>query len=195
MGMYSATSPIPTQIINSVYMTVEIINRLRSIRESFVELRSQLNDWKNTNRGFADRVDSVGGLMTCGIHVLYDTLDELTLLAVRAKNKQYGDGISFSSRGIGLDSCGGCFICGAGGDRLINNISAFITSQEEGKKLLLWFNGRGYVDFRPQEPTRIQFKIGACDRHLPALTALENKVKEFKYLWLHELTEIIKNAE
>ena len=77
----------------------------------------------------------------------------------------------FSSRGFGLDMTPGCFVCG-GGDGIHNNIAAFVQCKEAGERVVAMFNQGARLDYREQEPDRVQVKIGVCEQHLPKLEKL-----------------------
>ena len=94
----------------------------------------------------------------------------------RSDKKPDGEGESFHSRGVGLDTTPGCFVCG-GDKRLRKNIAAFIQCKEAGERIVAMFPQGARLDYRDFEPDRVQVKIGACDTHLPNLQKL------------HELTQ------
>lgn len=82
----------------------------------------------------------------------------------------------FSSRGVGLDSIKKCFVCGCGRDEAFGcmpNIAAFVDSKEDGEEIVKLFpEDSARLDYRPSEPKWIQVKIGACEKHKPALEEL-----------------------
>src|SRR3989344_4039782 len=82
------------------------------------------------------------------------------------------EGEFFRSRGIGLETTPGCFVCG-GDKRLYNNIAAFVQCKEAGERAIAMFPQAARLDYRDFEPDRIQVKIGACDVHLPNLQKLD----------------------
>jgi len=82
--------------------------------------------------------------------------------------------IKLYTRGIGQEFGLGCFVCGIK-QKLMNNISVFVPSKEEGEEVEKWFKG-SYLDFRPREPNWIQLKIGACDKHKDYLTKLNTLI-------------------
>ena len=83
----------------------------------------------------------------------------------------------FSSRGIGTDTTPGCFVCG-GEKWAYNNIAAFVGHKNAGERVVALFEKGARLDWRPNEPTWIQVKVGACDRHLPNLRALDRLTRE-----------------
>ena len=96
--------------------------------------------------------------------------------------------IEFKSRGIGLDTTPGCFICG-GEKRLLNNISAFVLTKEDGELAVSWFEQGARLDYREREPNWIQVKIGACDQHLPNLIWLDLATKAYLGRLRHEIAK------
>ncbi len=83
----------------------------------------------------------------------------------------------FNSRGIGLDWIPGCFVCGGKKD-LHPNIAAFVKTKEAGERVVKLFTTGVFLDYRSQEPTWIQVKIGACEKHKPNLEALHALTKD-----------------
>lgn len=79
----------------------------------------------------------------------------------------------FRSRGIGLDTAPGCFVCG-GEQSVYHNIAAFVKCKEAGERVVSLFMYGAWLDYRKFEPDRIQVKIGACDRHRPNLQKLDD---------------------
>mgnify|MGYP003419590450 CR=1 FL=1 len=77
----------------------------------------------------------------------------------------------FSVRGIGTDMTPGCFICG-GDSNFRNNIAAFVKTREAGARVVSMFETGARLDYRENEPDRVQVKIGACDEHKPNLEKL-----------------------
>lgn len=78
-------------------------------------------------------------------------------------------------RGIGKDFTPGCFVCG-GDEGCYHNIAAFVSYREDGERAVALFAQGARLDYRENEPNWIQLKIGACDKHLPNLQSLEEKV-------------------
>lgn len=86
--------------------------------------------------------------------------------------KPEGGGEFFGSRGIGLDTTPGCFVCG-GKKNLHHNIAAFVQGRAAGKRVVAMFRKGAWLDWRPYEPDRVQVKIGACEKHLLNLELLD----------------------
>jgi len=125
-----------------------------------------------------DSLDHISGLCTCGIAALYHAKGKFVELEIARDDQARGQHLAFNPRGIGLDVCPGCFVCGTysreqGVTGCLHNIAAFIDSKECGEELVTWFGGRARLDFRPNEPSWIQLKVGACSQHLPNLRHLE----------------------
>lgn len=82
-----------------------------------------------------------------------------------------GGGEFFHSRGIGLETTPGCFVCG-GNECLHNNVAAFVQCKTSGERVVGMFPHGARLDHRDSEPDRVQVKVGACDVHLPNLERL-----------------------
>jgi hypothetical protein len=65
----------------------------------------------------------------------------------------------FQSRGIGLETSRGCFVC-AGGSELRSNLAAFVKSREDGEAIVRLFGRGTHFDYRPFEPNWLQVKVG-----------------------------------
>lgn len=87
-----------------------------------------------------------------------------------------GGGEYFSSRGIGMDTTPGCFVCG-GEPGLHHNIAAFVRTKEAGERVVSMFAHGARLDYRPHSPDRVQVKIGACHGHLHNLEHLDTLVE------------------
>lgn len=155
----------------------------------YIELaRTQIAEARNTlhraavKHGWKDRVDHVDGLLTCGLVTLSYSKEEIVKYEIAAIDKLRGPHIPFRSRGIGLDVCPCCFVCGVKGNNYLNNIAAFVNSKQDGELVVEWFNQRARLDFRESEPNWIQVKVGACDAHLPNLEALSKETGRYGVL-------------
>ena len=141
----------------------------KTVPEIIEGIRNGLTNIHDLGFGYPflkERIAHIDGLV-----VLHNEKEEIIKQEIKFDDQKYGESISFKSRGIGLDSCPGCFVCG-GGRRMLNNISAFVKSTRDGRKIVSWFNDGAYLDYRPNEPSWLQVKIGACDKHLPNLEKL-----------------------
>ena len=78
----------------------------------------------------------------------------------------------FRSRGLGLDTTPGCFVCG-GGSELRPNIAAFVKSRPDGEDIVRLFGRGARLDYRDFEPKWLQVKVGACPVHKLALARLD----------------------
>lgn len=83
----------------------------------------------------------------------------------------------FRSRGIGSDWIDGCFVCG-GAHKLYNNIAAFVQGKAAGERIHRMFAQGGRLDYREHSPDRVQYKLGACNQHLPKLRWLQELTRE-----------------
>ncbi len=83
----------------------------------------------------------------------------------------------FRSRGVGMDSTPGCFVCG-GEKGMYNNISGYVHCKEAGERIVKKFETGAYLDYREFEPDYIQVKIGACKKHVHCLEELSKQTRE-----------------
>ncbi len=167
-------------------VTKPLSTLIEEARTALVKARNVVDD-SISAYGWKDRLQNVEGLMTCGLVYLAHIREEVVQMEVMRADSERGPSLRFNSRGIGLDSCPACFVCGTkerapGSSRYLHNIAAFVASKEEGEQIARWFALPGIdcarVDFRPSEPNWIQVKIGVCDAHLPALQWLDKRVTE-----------------
>lgn len=88
-----------------------------------------------------------------------------------------GGAVHWTSRGIGLDSTPGCFVCGLDADKnpLLRNIAAFVRKADEAAALACFERGARMAYFHGDRRAP-QIKVGACDRHLKALERLSEQV-------------------
>ena len=190
-----ADDPVQNLVKAGALIAAEIdrINRRNDNRSwanddlSLIELievaRNQMSDARSTlinarhKHGWRDRIEHVEGLLTCGIGALYRSMQEIKKFEIQAEDKERGQHLKFFTRGIGLDVCPCCFVCGGterheGSNRYLNNLAALMASKADGEKIVEWFSGRARLDFRESEPDWIQVKVGACDAHIGNLRAL-----------------------
>lgn len=177
---------------------------IEDIRNQLVQSRGQLHDIM-FGIGWEDRLDNVEGLINCGLTTLYHIKEEVTNSEIKQLDAKRGPSLKFSPRGIGLDICPCCFICGAErrnpeANDYLHNIAAFVSSKEEGGKIALWFSDYANVhngarlDFRATEPDWIQLKVGACDKHLPYLEMLYNMTRQYGLIRKIDISEIRAKA-
>jgi hypothetical protein len=146
------------------------------LRHEMTRTRGKLGDITSAYPVYHDDLDSVEGLLTCGISYLYHVKKKMEEHTIR-----YHHGEKFNPRGIGSDHTPGCFCCG-GDPGLYSNISGFVVSKESGEKVVAMFQHGARLDYREHEPSWIQVKIGACKEHyanlqkLGELTAGENVI-------------------
>lgn len=79
--------------------------------------------------------------------------------------------VRWSPRGIGCDSVP-CFVTKNAECELRSNISGFVSSREDGEKVLEIFGGYARLDFRTHEPNWIQVKVGVDKEHNEVLDRL-----------------------
>lgn len=154
---------------------------IETIRNQMTQTRGHITDIGYGYPGWKERVEHVGGLLTCGIIALAYARDEIAKFEIARDDKDVGPSHMFRVRGIGLDMCPCCFVCGTterspGANSYLNNISAFTDSKEAGEQIVAWFEKGARLDFRPSEPNWIQVKIGGCDAHVDSLRDLEKLV-------------------
>jgi hypothetical protein len=149
--------------------------------------------------GFKDRVEHVCGLLTCGLVALYDSNEDIIKHEIKVIDRVRGRHLTFRPRGIGLDMCPCCFVCGAterGPDtnEYLHNISAFIASKEDGEQIVEWFEGRAKVDFRKNEPNWIQLKVGSCEVHLDKLRRLYDMTNQYGVIRKMDIEDVITQS-
>lgn len=149
---------------------------IEDIRSDIKNIRGRIFDIKE-GIGWEVQLESVECLLTYVLTALYSHKKEMVKLEMAHDDIKNGPSLTFSPRGIGLDTCLSCFICGASkrhdeaGDYL-GNLSAFVRNKQEGEEIVSWFTQGARLDFRPSAPDWIQIKVGACDIHLPELNKL-----------------------
>jgi hypothetical protein len=157
---------------------------IEDIRTELTRARGHITDIK-FGAGWQDRLSHIEGLLTCGLIALYNSKEEIEKFEIAQDDAKYGKSLKFRPRGIGLDMCPGCFVCGTqyrDGDlahTYLNNIAAFVASKEEGEQIVQWFDGKARLDFREREPDWIQVKVGACDDHKHTLEDLDKKTRTY----------------
>ncbi len=148
---------------------------IEGIRSQLSRLRGQLGDIIREHPYTSGHLHHVQGNITCSLVALAHANVEIMKVETLRDDKARGPSLSFRSRGIGSDQCPGCFVCG-GETGLMDNISAFVASKEEGEQIVAWFGGRARLDFRDYEPNWIQVKVGACATHRGNLEHLQRLV-------------------
>lgn len=156
---------------------------IEEIRNEMCATRSKLLNAYHKH-GWKDRLDNCEGLLTCGISYLYNSKKEIREFEIKGDDIVLGGHMKFYSRGLGMDVCPSCWICGGverheGSNHYLNNISAIVSSKEDGDKINDWFGGRGWLDIRDYESDYIQLKIGVCDKHLPNLKMIDKITRRY----------------
>jgi hypothetical protein len=154
---------------------------IEDVRDMLTKLRGTICDIQHGYPHLKDKIDNYEGFLTTGISSLYSDIADIKKSEIKKDDSQYGESISFKSRGIGSDYTNGCFICG-GDNSLMNNISAFVKSKKEGERAVSWFDRGAVLDYREKEPEWIQVKIGACDNHIDSLEKLDAMISEYDVL-------------
>lgn len=103
------------------------------------------------------------------------------------------DAESFRSRGTGMDSTPGCFVCG-GDSGLRTNIAAFVSCREAGERVVAMFEHGARLDFRAFEPHWVQVKIGACTDHEPLLRELDEICRPLGLITPKAVTDVIRKS-
>ena len=162
----------PTPVQNQ-----RLSQKIEDLRNQMADLRTALKD---VDKLWQERTDPVAGLMTCGLISLHSINEDIIKWEIGCDDEKQGESIHFGSRGIGLDGCQGCFVCGREKPYL-HNLAAFVNSKEDGETAVSWFSrgvlGGARLDFRPSEPKWIQVKVGACDLHRPNLELLDRTLR------------------
>lgn len=170
-------------------LTEEVREKLTAVRGMVCDIRRAFP--------YGDRLDSIDGFLTTGIGALYHKVEEFRKMEVTLDDEKRGPSVSFQARGIGLDDCPRCFVCGAGGG-LMRNVAAFVRSKEDGEKIVTWFSGAARLDFRPSEPNWIQVKVGVCSAHhaeLSDLCSKTNAQRVIRELDIKELRSPVASSE
>lgn len=143
---------------------------VEQFRRKLVEARGILNDIQH-GYGWEDRLASLEGLINCGLIAGMSVRDEIADAEVRWADEKEGPSIRFGLRPIGSDSLPGCFVCGNGGG-LMTNSCGFVSTKEDGERVVEWFRNQARLDYRAHEPNWIQVKFGTCKNHEPWLQEL-----------------------
>jgi len=171
---------------------------IENIRNDMTVLRGRLSDINHEYTGWADRLKSVEGLLTCGIISLHSINDEIIKFEIKSDDIEFGKSIKFQPRGVGLDSVDYCYLCGSKHrdnenkqKDYMNNIAAFVETKELGEEIVGWFIKGARLDYRPSEPNWIQVKIGSCDKHLPNLKNLFDRTRVYGVIREHDIKQSI----
>ena len=167
---------------------------IEDVRKELTQARGHLHDIEFGYPGWKERVDHVSGLLTCGLVALHVSRQEIIQFEIAQDDKIRGRSLKFNPRGIGLDICQCCFVCGAmkrapDTNSYLNNISAFVASKEEGTEIVNWFGRGANLDFRENEPNWIQVKVGACNDHMPNLKKLNEATAKYGLIRQVDITE------
>jgi len=172
---------------------------IENIRNEIVQARGHIADIIFGYPAWKERVEHVEGLLSCGLVALCVSNEEVIKHEIAAGDAAFGKSLLFRPRGIGTDSCAGCFVCGTGkigaGYEILDNVAAFVASKEEGEEIVSWFfDGRARLDYRPSEPNWIQVKVGACKKHVPNLEQLYNASSVYGRLRKKDVADAIQPA-
>lgn len=169
---------------------------IEEVRDDIMQVRGKLSDIQS-GTGWGERVEHVIGLLTCGLVTLAHSNEEIVKFEIASDDHERGPSFKFAPRGIGLDMCPGCFVCGVldeGSFRakaMMNNISGFVASREQGEAIAGWFKAGAWLDYREHEPTWLQVKIGACDKHLPNLQKLQELTSAYGVIRQADITDAL----
>ncbi len=83
----------------------------------------------------------------------------------------------FHSRGIGIDTTPGCFVCG-GSTELRINLSAHVQCKEAGERIVEMFGYGAAYTYPMLEPDNGQVKVGVCKQHRLNLELLDELTSE-----------------
>lgn len=169
---------------------------LSTVRDALSEVRNALQDFNELHPAWRERVQDVAGSATCGIVTLYYLMEEISQWEIRRADDERGPHLRFSPRGIGLDNCPGCFVCGTkdrepGSNHYLHNLAAFVPSKEVGEAVVAMFGGpeQARLDYRPSEPKHVQVKVGACTAHLPNLRKLQELTTEYQVIRVRDIED------
>ncbi len=155
-------------------MKEDLIRDLKIFKKDMSMLHHRTKLILDKYNDLANPIQGLYGFFEVGLISLQGSID-----FVKRSNYIQKDEIIFRSRGISLDYCPGCIFCGNGliESRLLKTISGFVECENDGNKIVSWVTESEGIklDFREDEPSWIQVKIGSCDLH-------EHKLKK-----LHEL--------
>lgn len=112
----------------------------------------------------------------------------------RADIRPESGGEFFQSRGIGVDYTPGCFVCSQEA-KFHHNIAGFVCTKEAGERVVKMFIQGALLDFRENEPDRVQVKIGACNKHFGNLKKLNELVKEEEIITAEMISLSISEKE
>lgn len=174
--------------------TLPLSQQITAARDQLIAARSAVHAiMYGPHKGWASHVDHVHGLLTCGIVALAHANDEVIAHEVRVLDKERGQSLHFSPRGIGSDSVPACFVCGeTSGSGCMDNIAAFVASKEEGERIVAWFRGRARLDYREYEPNRIQVKVGVCKEHREQLEQLFKVTCQYGRIRERDIAELMQ---
>lgn len=157
------------------------IETLKEIREQLIAIRNLTEELSSS------RAKDLEGLFNCGLIVVADAIEQEIQNQIKRDDNRFGTSLKFAPRGIGTDVCPGCFICGAKKNSMMPNIAAFVSSKEDGEKIVGWFDKKAKLDYRPHEPNWIQVKVGACENHISNLNKLYNATAVYGVIRHHDI--------
>lgn len=169
----------------------ELVN---DVRNALTKARGMISDIQHGYPGYKERLDPTHGLLTSGIIVLHREIEDIIKHQIRCDDEGKGKSIPFNSRGLGLDTCPGCFVCG-GETAMLTNISSFVRSKEDGEEIVSWFEHGAYLDYRENEPNWIQVKIGACTAHRENINRLNESNPMHNVLRKCDVIEAMKEGK
>jgi len=138
---------------------------ISKIMYELMNIRGELSDIKHIDIFNEERLGDIISLLSISHRELNAFNEHRIKVEICEADKIHGKSIHFKSRGIGMDVCPGCFVCG-GEECMMTNVSAFVETKEDGEKIVSWFKQGAKLDYRDFEPSWIQVKIGACEKHL-----------------------------
>ena len=169
---------------------------IEEARNQMVVTRRLLQEISLARSGWKECIDPTAGLLTCGIIALHVAQEEVIRHEIKVADNERGQSFMFAPRGIGVDICPGCFVCGTAkrnpeANDYLNNIAAFVASNAEGETIVSWFERGARLDYRDFEPHRIQLKVGACDAHLPQLQALYETTSAYGVIRQRDIADVL----
>lgn len=151
---------------------------LEQIRNQLSGVAGKIHDLAKLNELAKDRLPTAEGGLYCVQAYLHSVMDEL----FKSEMEKHR-GLQMGVRGIGMDNCPGCFVCGnPEPGSLLANLSGFVTSKEDGEAIVAMFSAGARLDYRPSEPNWIQVKVGACEAHIKHLQELSHSISLHGYI-------------
>lgn len=143
---------------------------IEKLRDALCNARSLASKMRYKHKIFSQQLEDFEGLLTVGIRAGASLKRDVVEWEDKCFEEKEGKSYAFTSRGIGYESCNGCFVCGCRSEAH-NNIAAYVKSREEASDIVEWFNYFAKIDWRG---TWGYVKVAVCDQHIPYLQQLHD---------------------